>query len=427
MKISEIMRCISAGGLDQQLVRLYGEEALAFQKERYLSILDKTEKLFGDQEARLFSAPGRTEVGGNHTDHQLGAVLAASLNLDMVAAVIPAGDNIVRYASKGFSVKPVSLENLSVREDEINTTEALIRGTAAGLSQRGYKTGGFQCYAESDVIPGGGMSSSAAFEVLLGTIENYLYNDGKISSEVIAINGQYAENVYFGKPCGLLDQMACSVGSFAAIDFADPKNPVVEQVPFDPAEYGYKLILTDVRASHAELSGEYSAVPAEMKAAAKVMGHEVLCSVSVDELLANVKQIREECGDRAFLRAYHFVRETKRAKDEAEALKNKDILGFLKLIRESGHSSYMYLQNINVPGAVKEQPVAVALALSDAVLGEDEAYRVHGGGFAGTIQAFVKNDNADRYIRTMEASFGEGCCYVLRIRSCGGIEVKQEN
>ena len=423
MKISALKELINNGSLDEKLTELYGEEALTEQKQRYLSVLDKGMNLYGDGDAFLFSAPGRTEVGGNHTDHQLGRVLAASLNLDVIAVVIPRSDQIVRYASEGFNVDPVDLSDLSVQEKEINTTESLIRGTAGGLVKLGYKCGGFDCYAESDVIPGGGMSSSAAFEVLLGTIMSELFNEGKVSAETIAKNGQYAENVYFGKPCGLLDQMACSVGSFAAIDFADKENPVVEKIDFNPADYGYKLILTDVRASHAELSDEYSAVPAEMKAAAKVLGYEVLSQTNEEELRENVGKIRKACGDRAFLRAYHFVKETERAGKQAEALKNRDIDTFLNLIRESGHSSYMYLQNINVPGAIKDQPVALALALSDSVLAGRGAYRVHGGGFAGTIQAFVPADESEQYIRTMEDAFGEGCCYVLRVRNCGGIRI----
>ncbi len=423
MKISALKELVQSGGLDEKLIELYGEEALASQKERYLKVLTKGQELFGDEDACLFSAPGRTEVGGNHTDHQLGRVLAASLNLDVIAVVSLRSDKVVRYASEGFTVEPVDLSDLSIREKEINTTEALIRGTAAGLEKLGYRSGGFDCYAESDVIPGGGMSSSAAFEVLLGTIMSELFNDGKVSAETIAKNGQYAENVYFGKPCGLLDQMACSVGSFAAIDFADKENPVVEKIDFNPADYGYKLILTDVRASHAELSGEYGAVPAEMKCVAKVLGYEVLSETNEAELTANVGKIREACGDRAFLRAYHFVKETERAKLQAEALKNKDIDTFLNLIKESGHSSYMYLQNINVPGAIKDQPVALALALSDSVLAGKGAYRVHGGGFAGTIQAFVPEADTEKYIGTMENAFGKGCCYVLRVRNCGGIRI----
>lgn len=423
MKISELIAFIQEGKLNDKLVDLYGEESLQMQTERYVSILSKAEKKFGDEEARLFSAPGRTEVGGNHTDHQLGKVLAASLNLDVVAAVIPTSDHTVTYASEGYDVKPVDVSDIAIHEEEKNSTEALIRGVAAGLSKRGYSAGGFACYAESDVINGGGMSSSAAFEVLLGTIQNDLYNEGKVSAEDIAKIGQYAENVYFMKASGLLDQMACSVGSFAAMDFKDPENPVVEKVPFNPDDYGYDLIITDVKASHADLSDEYSKVPSEMKAAAKVLGKEVLCGVTNEELLAHVQEIREKCGDRAFLRAYHFVNETQRAQDEAEALKNKDIDLFLKLVRESGHSSWMYLQNISVGSMPDSQAVAIGLALSEAVIHEDGAYRVHGGGFAGTIQAFVKKETTEKYISTMESAFGKGCCYILRIRNVGGIRL----
>jgi len=267
------------------------------------------------------------------------------------------------------------------------------------------------------------MSSSAAFEVLLGTIFSELFNEGGVSSEEVAINGQYAENVYFMKPCGLLDQMACSIGSFAAMDFADPSSPVVEKIDFNPAAFGYDLILTDVKASHADLSDEYGAVPAEMKSVAKILGEEVLGSCTLDQLLLHTARIRANCGDRAYLRAFHFLNETKRAKEQADALKAKDMKKFLKLVNESGRSSWMYLQNIVPAGYVKEQPVGIALAVSDAELGEDEAFRVHGGGFAGTIQAYVKQENSDRYIRVMESVFGEGCCYKLRIRQAGGIKI----
>lgn len=423
MKISELIAFIQEGKLNDKLISLYGEQALSEQTKRYESILQSAKDAFGDQEAKIFSAPGRTEVGGNHTDHQLGKVLAASLNLDVVACVIPTNDAIVTYKSKGYSVQPVDVSQLEINESEKNTTEALIRGVASGLNKRGYKAGGFSCYAESDVINGGGMSSSAAFEVLLGTIQNDLYNEGKVSSEDIAKIGQYAENVYFMKASGLLDQMACSVGSFAAMDFKDPENPIVVKVPFDPSDYGYDLIITDVKASHADLSDEYSKVPAEMKAVAKVLGCEVLGQTNMDALLSNVKQIRETCGDRAFLRAYHFLQETKRAQEESDALQKKDIDLFLKLVRESGHSSWMYLQNICVPTTPESQAVAVGLALSEAIIGEDGAYRVHGGGFAGTIQAFVKKETTKQFISMMESTFGEACCYILRIRNVGGIRV----
>ena len=423
MKLSELITEIKEGRKDEALIELYGAEDLAAQQERYISVIQKTIDLFSDQEGCIFSAPGRTEVGGNHTDHQLGRVLAAGINLDTIAAVIPTDDNKIRLASRGFSIKPVDISDLSIDINEKNTTESLIRGVCAGLNERGYKVGGFMAYSESNVIAGGGMSSSAAFEVLLGTIESGLYNNFAVSAEDIAKIGQYAENVYFMKASGLMDQMASSVGSFVAIDFFDKDNPVIEKVDFNPADYNVDLILTDVRASHADLSDEYSAIPTEMKGVAKILGETVLSRCTVDQLMANVAKIRENLGDRAFLRAYHFLKETVRAREEAEALREKDINRFFRLVRESGQSSWMYLQNICPPGSRKEQPVAVGLMLSDAVLGEEGAYRVHGGGFAGTIQAFVPKEKTEAYIKAMESAFGEGACYILRIRSKGGTQV----
>ncbi|MGM9941572.1 MAG: galactokinase [Bulleidia sp.] len=423
MKTTLLQEALLKGTYDAVLTHLYGASALDEQKGRYIALLQESLDQYGDQEIHLFSAPGRTEVGGNHTDHQLGRVFAASISLDVIAAVIPTSDNIVTYHAKGFAVKPVDVSDTQIHEDEKNTTEALIRGVAAGLKQRGFACGGFTCYADSRVLPGSGMSSSAAFEVLIATIMNHLYNNGKVSSTDLAKIGQYAENRYFMKASGLLDQMACSTGSFAYMDFADPENPIVEKVDFDPHAYGYDLILTDVRASHADLSDEYSMVPAEMKAAAKVLGKQVLGTCTKDEVIAECAAIREQCGDRAFLRAYHFVCETQRAKDEAEALKNRDIRTFLNLVNQSGASSWMYLQNISAPGDSKNQAIATALALSDSMLKHDGAYRVHGGGFAGTIQAFVPEGKTEQYISMMESVFGKGCCYVLSIRECGGIQV----
>ncbi|MBQ7994515.1 MAG: galactokinase [Solobacterium sp.] len=423
MKLSELIQEIRDGKHNSMLTELYGEDDLAFEQERYISVIQKTIDLFGDQEGCVYSAPGRTEVGGNHTDHQLGRVLAASINLDTIAAVIKTDDNKVRLASRGFEIKPVDLSDLSINAAEKNTTESLIRGVAAGLKERGWEVGGFMAYSESDVIAGGGMSSSAAFEVLLGTIESGLYNDGKVSAEDIAKVGQYAENIYFMKASGLMDQMASSVGSFTAIDFYEKENPLIEKVEFNPADYNIDLILTDVRASHADLSDEYSAIPTEMKGVAKVLGQDVLSRCTMADLLANVEKVREAQGDRAFLRAYHFLNETQRAKEEAIALREKNIERFLQLVNESGRSSWMYLQNICPPGAKKEQQVAIGLALSDCVLQGEGAYRVHGGGFAGTIQAFVPKAKTEEYIRTMESAFGEGCCYILRIRGYGGVKV----
>ena len=421
MVITDIINAVKTGQLDDKLTALYGAEALASQKVRYEEVLLKAKDLLGDKEAHIFSAPGRTEVGGNHTDHQLGRVVAASIDLDVIAVVVPTDDFIVTYHAKGFSVSPVDLHNLEINEAEKNTTESLIRGIAAGFTKKGYKVGGFKAYSESNVLSGGGMSSSAAFEVLIGTIFSHLYNDAMISSEEIAKIGQFSENVYFMKASGLLDQMACSVGSFAAMDFANKENPQVTSIPFNPADYGYDLILTDVKASHADLSDEYSAVPHEMKAVAKLFGKEVLSQISLNELLENTAKIRKEVGDRAFLRAYHFLNETSRAKLQAEALKKNDIKTFLHLVNESGHSSYMYLQNVLIPGDSHNQALAIALALSESVLGDDGACRVHGGGFAGTIQAYVPHAKTSEYIALMESTFGKDCCYKLRIRDCGGI------
>ena len=423
MLVTQLSRAIEDGQLDKQLTRLYGPSHLSQAKDRYISLLLNARQAFGDHETRLFSAPGRTEVGGNHTDHQLGRVFAASISLDVAAAVIPTDDNIITYVSDGFTVKPVDITDTAIHPEEKNTTEALIRGVAAALKDRGYRIGGFSCYAQSDVLPGSGMSSSAAFEVLIGTILNGLYNDGRIPSMDIAKCGQIAENRYFMKGSGLLDQMACSTGSFAYMDFGDPDNVIVEKVDFAPADYGYDLILTDVRASHADLSDEYSLVPSEMKAAAAVLGKDVLGTCTKQEVIDHCRQIREACGDRAFLRAYHFVCETQRAKDEADALRHGDFKEFLKLVRESGRSSWMYLQNISAPGSSKDQAIATALALSESLLQENGAYRVHGGGFAGTIQAFVPQKDTESYIALMESVFGEGCCYVLSIRECGGTEI----
>lgn len=423
MKTNELKQYITDGFMDDQLIHLYGKEQLEKQKKRYIRILEKSYALFGDEEVSLFSAPGRTEIGGNHTDHQLGKVVAASINLDAVACVSLRNDAIISYHADDFDVKDVNVTDLSIHPEEKNTTESLLRGVAAGFDHHGYTVGGFNCYADSEVLSGSGMSSSACFEVLIGTIMNEVYNKGKATHVEVARIGQYAENVYFMKNSGLLDQMACSIGSFAYIDFKDPENPYVEKIDFDPGKFGYDLILTDVRASHADLSDEYSLVPEEMKAAARVLGKEVLCDCTLNELVTHCKEIREKYGDRAFLRAYHFVNETTRAEKEAEYMKKNDIASFFAEVNASGRSSWMYLQNISAPGDSKHQAIAVALALSESLLKTDGAWRVHGGGFAGTIQAYVKKEETSAYIEMMESVFGKGCCYKLSIRDCGGVRV----
>lgn len=423
MKIKALIESIQSGAKDESLEKLYGKERLESQKKRYVRILSKALESYGDVDAKIYSAPGRTEVGGNHTDHQLGRVLAASIDLDVVAIVVPTAEKVIAYSADAFSVKPVDLTQLDIKEEEKNTTESLIRGIAARFVQLGYTIGGFKCYAESDVLPGSGMSSSAAFEILIAEILSSLYNEEKVDPITQAMIGQYAENVYFGKASGLMDQMACSVGGFVTIDFYDAKNPKVKQVPFALGEAGYELILTDCKQSHADLSDEYSKVPSEMKDAAKVMGQEVLSRCTMEDLLKHAKEVREACGDRAFLRAYHFLNETDRVTREVNALMNHELSTFFDEIKASGLSSFMYLQNVYPPNDSKHESLAVGLALSENFLKEEGAWRVHGGGFAGTIQAFVPIAKASDYIHLMESVFGKGCCYALQIRSVGGVEV----
>ncbi len=424
MKISEWKTLLNSSKLDKTLQFLYGNERKEQQIRRYETVLDHAMEKFGDSDVRLFSAPGRTEVGGNHTDHQLGRVLAASIDLDVLAVVRALDKPVISYYSDAFSVDPVDITDLDINEAQYNTTESLIRGIAARFTQKKYKIGGFDCYAESDVLPGSGMSSSAAFEILIAEILSVLYNDGAVSPVEQAMFGQYAENVYFGKASGLMDQMACSVGGFVTIDFRDASDPEVRNIPFELDRHGYALILTDCKQSHADLSDEYSKVPAEMKAAAAVMGKTVLSECTMNDLIRNAGEIRWKCGDRAFLRAYHFLNETDRVTDEVAALEHGETAQFLKHIIESGHSSFMYLQNVYPPNDPEHQSLAVGLALSEKILSGKGAWRVHGGGFAGTIQAFVPLDMTKTYISLMESVFGGNSCYQLRIRSVGGYEIK---
>lgn len=394
------------------------------QPARYEAAVKTFEKHFGSSEGiEVYSAPGRTEIGGNHTDHQHGEVLAASINRDAIAVVRKTDSGTVNLISGDFRPNRLDISNLSVNNNEKGTTVALIRGVLAALSRQGYKVGGFDAYVTSDVLVGAGISSSAAFETLIGTVISGLYNDMKIDPVTIAKAGQYAENVYFGKPCGLMDQMACSVGNMVHIDFRHPDNPEVERIEFDFSKTGYSLCITNTRGSHSSLTDEYAAVPGEMKKIASLLGHDVLRPVTMDDILSNIAMLREKAGDRAVLRAMHFVEETKRASQEARALNLGDLWEFLKLVRESGNSSFKYLQNIYTNSDVNTQNVSIALAVSEAVLSGEEVARVHGGGFAGTIQAFVKNDNAEHYREVMDSVFGEGACDIMKIRKYGGIKI----
>jgi len=369
----------------------------------------------------LFSAPGRTEIGGNHTDHQHGCVLAAAVNLEITAQVTLINERFIRVSSEGYPPVEVSLDDLTFREEERNTTLALVRGIAAAFVARGCTLHGFEATVTSTVLPGSGLSSSAAFEILLGTIMNELFNGGHFSPAEIAMIGQWAENVYFGKPCGLMDQMASAVGGMVYIDFADPKNPVVEKLDFDFISSGHVLCILDSGASHADLTDNYAAIPVELNRISNYFGQSVLRDVPEERFWAELPRLRELAGDRGVLRAIHFYEENRRAGQEAQALRDGDFNRFLTLVRQSGQSSWMYLQNVIPAGAVAHQEMGVALALCHRLLGDRGAFRVHGGGFAGTVQAFVPTDLLSRFKSETEAVLGEGSCHVLSIRPEGGI------
>lgn len=424
MNAAALKARISDGGLDEKLALLYGRDQLSAQKARYTEAIDAFTALYGDREdLSLFSAPGRTEIAGNHTDHNHGRVVAASVDMDVIAVVSPTDNGVIRIQSKGYPQDAVSLSDLEIKPEEENKAIALIRGTAARFAQKGHRTGGFDAYTTSNVLKGSGLSSSAAFEVLVGTILSHLYNDAAVSPVEIAKYAQYAENVYFGKPSGLMDQMASSVGSVITIDFADTENPVIEKIDFDMAAMGCALCIVDVGGNHADLTHEYAAIPAEMKAVAGFFGRDVLRGVSYRDLMANAPLLRAQFGDRAFLRAIHFVKENERVGAIVHALKDKDYPRFLRLVTESGDSSYRYLQNVYAASDPKEQSMAVALEMAEDLLNGRGAYRVHGGGFGGTTQNFVPLDLLDQFRTGIESVFGAGSCHVLSIRPLGGTRV----
>ena len=380
--------------------------------------------VFGGAPERYFSAPGRTEIGGNHTDHQRGRVLAGAVNLDTVAAVKCNGTGTIRIQSKGYPMCEVDLSCLEPVASEMNTTPALVRGVAARFSELGCNVEGFDAYCESTVLPGSGLSSSAAFEVLMGTIINHLFFGGRVSQPEIAMIGQYAENVFFGKPCGLMDQTASAVGNLVTIDFFDKEHPVIEPVSFDFASCGHALCIIDSGADHADLTDEYAAIPGEIKAVAAYFGKEVLTQIGEKEFYANIPALRETCGDRAVMRCIHFYQENARVPQQVAALKDGNFDRFLELVKQSGYSSYMYLQNVIPAGYKAHQDVAVALGLAEHFLQGRGAYRVHGGGFAGTIQAFVPNDLLDSFVAGMDSALGQSACHVLSIRPQGGVEME---
>ncbi|MCR5485617.1 MAG: galactokinase, partial [Clostridiales bacterium] len=395
----EMYASVSGGGLEESFKKLYmTADEVKKQRARYLKIMDDFAELYGkDGCIDLFSAPGRTEIGGNHTDHNHGKVLAGGINLDAAAVVAKRDGNMIRVKSAGHDMNVVDISVTDPVDEEKGHSSALVRGVCAGFLKNGYKIGGFDAATHSNVLAGSGLSSSAAFEVLIGTILSYLYNDGKVSAVEIAKIAQYAENKFFGKPCGLMDQTACSVGGFVAIDFKDPENPKIEKPDFDFGSCGHALCIVDTGGSHAELTGEYAAVREEMENTAKALGKSVLREVDKELLISKIPEIREKVGDRAVIRALHFYGENERVDAEVAALKRGDFEGFKALVSESGRSSFMYNQNVFTCKAPASQPVSLALALSDEILSGRGAFRVHGGGFAGTIQAFVPDELLSEY------------------------------
>ncbi len=402
--------------------RLYPQEQHAAQRERYARITALFDHHFRSGDKTFFSVPGRTEIGGNHTDHNQGRVLAASINLDAIAVAAPSGDMQVTLYSEGYQGPSlVGLEDLRVLEDEKGTTASLIRGIAARFKALGYRIEGFNACVTSDVLTGSGLSSSAAIEVLIGAIFNRLFNQNALPATQIAAIGQYAENVYFGKPCGLMDQTACAVGGIITIDFADPEAADIRKVHFDFATQDYRLLVVNTGGNHADLTPDYAAVPAEMKAVARELGHPYLRSVTLESFLSHIPSLREKTVDRAVLRALHFLEENERVVRQVEALESGHFREFLRLVNESGKSSFQWLQNIYSTQNVREQGVTLALALSDLYINRlgEGACRVHGGGFAGTIQAFLPTQAAPAYTDLMEPVFGKGAVNVLRIRDQG--------
>lgn len=425
MKPSELIATIQSGGADIALKKVYvTDSAVEMQKPRYIKTIKKFIELFGDdRDVMVLSAPGRTEICGNHTDHNNGKVLAASINLDAIAVAAKNDDNVINEKSEGHSLNTVDISDLTPSESMYGKSASMIKGVAAGLKNNGYKIGGFDACTTSDVMGGSGLSSSAAFEVLLGTVLSHLYNDGNIDAVTIAKTAQYSENVFFGKPSGLLDQMASSVGTFVTIDFESTENPVIKKVDFDFAKSGYSLCIVDTHGNHSDLTDDYAAVRGEMESVAKALGKNVLREISSDAFFSAVPELTDKVNDRAILRAVHFYNENTRVEKAVSALENNDFDAFKQVITESGFSSFLYNQNVFTPNNPTEQKLSLALCLSQQLLEGKGAWRVHGGGFAGTIQAFVPNDCLEEYKKTMDDVFGEGSCHILIIRPVGGTRV----
>lgn len=426
-KATECINALNSGEFDGALARLYGTAAVPAQRKRYAGAVTEYVRLFGeDDDIALFSAPGRTEIGGNHTDHNHGLVLAGAVNLDVIAVAARTDAPAIHIHSAGYQPNVVKLDCLEPQADERNGSASLVRGVAARFRQRGYRIGGLRAYTTSNVLKGSGLSSSAAFEVLLGTMLNHLYNGGQVGAVEIACIAQYAENEFFGKPSGLMDQMACSVGGVVSIDFADTANPIIRTVDYDFSQSGHGLCIVDTGGDHAALTHEYADVTAEMRQIANALDVDFLRETSYEALLPRIAELRAQFGDRAVLRALHFWSENERVEREVAALENGDFATFLALVNESGHSSFEYLQNVYSSCAPQCQGLSLALALAGRVLNGEGACRVHGGGFGGTTQNFVPLHCLNTFTSTLESVFGTGSCHVLNIRPCGGVQVVAE-
>ena len=426
MNTKDIIVKINNGELDAAFADLYGKEKISAARARYATAVAEFEKIYGEgRDAYLFSVSGRSELSGNHTDHNHGCVIAASIDLDIIAVASPTEGSVIRIKSEGFPEDIVDIaEYTSPVADRFGSSASIIAGMAEGIAKEGFKIGGFDAYTTSSVLKGSGLSSSAAFEDMVGTILSHLYNDGKIDNVLIAKLAQYAENEFFGKPCGLMDQVACAAGGIVSIDFADPKAPVIEKLNFDITAAGYNLCIVNTGGNHADLTGDYAAVPAEMKAVAAHFGKKVLRELSEDDVIAAIPALREKVGDRAILRALHFFNENKRVAKQVAALKADDIGAFFGGVLSSGRSSFCYLQNVYTTKNVEEQGLSLALCLCENYLSDKKAaFRVHGGGFAGTVQAFGPSDAVDGFKAMMDSAFGEGACLVLRVRREGAVRV----
>ena len=423
MKPSELIKYLNDGALNKYS-SLYADIDSA--KERIVAAINSFVSSYGsDRDISVFSVPGRSEIIGNHTDHNCGEVMAGAINRDIIAVAAKNDDDVIRFRSEGYSEDSIKLADVSSPDNFRKfTSRALVAGMAQAFVNAGHAIGGYDAYSCTEVLKGSGLSSSAAFEVMVGNILNHLYNGGTIDNQEIAKYAQFSENVYFGKPCGLMDQMACAVGGFVYIDFEDNKNPVVESVDFSLAGAGYSLCIVNTGGNHANLNADYASVPAEMKSVAEHFGKPVIRGLDESDILGAAMQLREKVGDRAILRALHFVRENKRVEAARDALKTEELDKFFSIILESGRSSFEYLQNVYTTINVAEQGLSLALAVTDGFLADKGgAYRVHGGGFAGTIQAFVKNEHLDAYVALMNSVFGEGAAMPLNIRPVGAAKL----